>query len=63
VDHGVVSAGRRPSYEELVAENGELRSLVEQLTARLDAVEAELAAVKRQLGLNSSNSATDYLVR
>jgi transposase len=58
VDHGVVSTGRRPSYEDLVAENGELRSLVERLTARLDAVEAELAAVKRQLGRDSSNSST-----
>lgn len=51
-------AGRRPSYEDLVAENGELRSLVERLTVRLDAVEAELAAVKRQLGRDSSNSST-----
>jgi hypothetical protein len=58
VDHGVVSAGRRPSYEDLVAENAELRSLVERLTARLDAVETELAAVKRQLGRDSSNSST-----
>jgi hypothetical protein len=58
VDHGVVSAGRRPSYEDLVAENGELRSLVERLTARLDAVEAELAAVKRRLGRDSLNSST-----
>jgi hypothetical protein len=32
--------------------------LVERLTARLDAVEAELAAVKRQLGQDSSNSST-----
>jgi transposase len=30
--------------------------LVERLTARLDAVEAELASVKRQLGRDSSNS-------
>jgi transposase len=58
VDHGVVSTGRRPSYENLVAENGELRSVVERLTARLDAVEAELAAVKRQLRRDSSNSST-----
>jgi transposase len=53
-----VSTGRRPSYDDLVAENGELRSLVERLTARLDAVEAELAAVRRQLGRDSSNSST-----
>jgi transposase len=58
VDHVVVSVGRRPSYEDLAAENGELRSLVERLTARLDAVEAELAAVKRQFGKDSSNSST-----
>lgn len=48
--------GQRASYEDLAAENGELRSRVERLTARLDAVEAELAAVKRQLGQDSSNS-------
>jgi transposase len=58
VDHVVVPAGRRASYEELVTENGELRSLVERLTARLDAMEAELAAVKRQLERDSSNSST-----
>jgi transposase IS66 family protein/uncharacterized protein DUF6444 len=58
VDHAEVPAGRRPSYEDLVAENGELRSLVERLTARLAVVEAELAAVKRQLGRDSSNSST-----
>lgn len=51
-------AGRRPSYEDLAAENGELRSLVGRLTARLDAVEAELASVKRQLRQDSSNSST-----
>jgi hypothetical protein len=32
--------------------------LVERLTARLDTVEAELAALKRQLGQDSSNSST-----
>lgn len=53
-----MSTRRRPSYEDLAAENGELRALVERLTARLDAVEAELAAVKRQLGQDSSNSST-----
>jgi len=53
-----VSTRRRPSYEDLAAENSELRSLVERLTARLDAVEAELASVKRQLGQDSSNSST-----
>jgi transposase IS66 family protein/uncharacterized protein DUF6444 len=58
VDHVAVPIGRRRSYEDLAAENGELRSLVERLTARLDAAEAELAAVKRQLGKDSSNSST-----
>jgi anti-sigma-K factor RskA len=56
VDHGVVSAGEHPSYENLAAENGELRALVERLTARLDGLEAENAELKRQLRLNSRNS-------
>ncbi|HEY3260904.1 MAG TPA: IS66 family transposase [Pseudonocardiaceae bacterium] len=49
-------AGQRPSYEELAAENGELRALVERLTARLDTMEAENAELRRQLGQNSRNS-------
>ncbi|MGH3627869.1 MAG: IS66 family transposase [Sciscionella sp.] len=55
--------GHRPSYEGLAAEVVELRSLVERLTARLDAVEAENAELraenaelKRRLGQDSSNS-------
>jgi transposase len=63
VDHVVVSAGRRPSYEDLAGEVVELRSLVGRLTARLDAVEAENAELraenvelKRRLGQNSTNS-------
>ena len=50
----MVPAGRCPSYGDLVAENGELRSLVEGLAA----VEAELVVVKRQWGRDSSNSST-----
>ena len=37
-------------------ENGELRALVETLAARLNAVEAENAELKRKLGQNSRNS-------
>jgi transposase len=44
------------SYEELAAENGELRAVVEALTGRLDALEAENAELKRRLGQNSRNS-------
>jgi transposase len=45
-----------PSYEELAALNGELRRTVETLTARLDALGAENAELKRRLGQNSQNS-------
>jgi transposase len=51
-----VSGDRRPSYEELAAEVVGLRSLVERLTLRLDAVEVENAELRRRLGQNSSNS-------
>jgi hypothetical protein len=37
-------------------ENGELRALVERLTARLDALESENAELRRRLGQNSRNS-------
>lgn len=47
-----------PSYEDLAAEVVGLRSLVERLTARLDAVEAENAELRRRLGTNSANSST-----
>lgn len=63
VDHGGVPAAQRPSYEDLAAEVVGLRSVVERLTARLDAMEAdnaqlraENAELKRRLGQNSSNS-------
>jgi transposase len=52
----VVPADRPSSYEDLVAEAGELRALVERLTARLDTLEAENAELRRQLGQNSRNS-------
>jgi hypothetical protein len=43
----VVAADRRPCYEDLAVENGELRALVERLTARLDALESENAELRR----------------
>jgi transposase len=55
-DRGGVPGDPRRSYEELVAENAELRAMVETLAARLDALEAENAELKRQLGQNSRNS-------
>jgi transposase len=51
-----VAADRRPCYEDLAVENGELRALVERLTARLDALESENAELRRRLGQNSRNS-------
>jgi transposase len=52
----VVPTDQRRSYEDLAAENGELRALVERLSARLDTLEAENAELRRQLGSNSRNS-------
>ena len=51
-----MAADRRPCYEDLAVENGELRALVERLTARLDALESENAELRRRLGQNSRNS-------
>ncbi|MDQ3825387.1 MAG: DUF6444 domain-containing protein [Actinomycetota bacterium] len=51
-----MATGRRPCYEDLAVENGELRALVERLTARLDALESENAELRRRLGQNSRNS-------
>jgi len=45
------AGARRPSYDELAA-------LVEGLVARVEALEAENAALKRRLGLDSTNSST-----
>jgi hypothetical protein len=46
----VVPADPRPSYEELAAEDGELRAMVKVLPA-------EVAELRRLLGQNSQNSA------
>jgi hypothetical protein len=45
----VVCADRRPSYEEIAAENVELRAMV-------DVLRAEVAELRRQVGQNSRNS-------
>jgi hypothetical protein len=45
----VVSAVRRPSYEELAA-------LVVRQAERIEQLEAEVAELRRQLGQNSRNS-------
>jgi hypothetical protein len=47
---------RRPSYEELAAENAALRETIEDLQAVVTALRAEIAELKRQLGQDSSNS-------
>jgi transposase len=51
-----VPADSRPSSEEPAAENARLRALVGELMSRLEALEAENAELRRQLGLNSQNS-------
>jgi transposase len=58
-----VVSDRRPSYDDLAAEVVALRSLVEQLSARLEVVQAENAELraenaelKRRLGMDSTNS-------
>jgi transposase len=51
-----VSADRRPSYEELAAENAELRVAVSELRSVVDELRAEVAELKRQLGQHSRNS-------
>jgi transposase len=56
VDHVGVPADPRPSDEDLVRENVELRALVTALGARLDALERENAELKRRLEQNSRNS-------
>ena len=52
----MVSAGHRPSYEELAAENAELRTTVSELRAMVDALQAQVAELTRRLGQNSQNS-------
>ena len=51
-----MSADRRPSYEELAAENAELRETVSELRSVVEALRAEVAELKRQLGQHSRNS-------
>jgi transposase len=52
----VVPDGRRPSYEELAAENAALREAIEDLQAVIRGLRAEVAELRRQLGQDSSNS-------
>jgi transposase len=52
----VVPADRRPSYEELAAENAELRAMVSDLQAMVETLRGEVAELKRQVGQNSRNS-------
>jgi transposase len=49
VDHGVVPAARRPSYEDLAA-------LVVRQAEQIEQLRAEVAELRRQLGQNSRNS-------
>ena len=51
-----MSADRRPSYEELAAENAELRATVSDCRSVVEVLRAEVAELKRQLGQNSRNS-------
>ncbi|WP_414635979.1 DUF6444 domain-containing protein, partial [Amycolatopsis sp.] len=51
-----MSGDRRPSYEELAAENAELRTMVSDLGALVERLRAEIVELKRQLGRNSRNS-------
>ena len=51
-----MSADRRPSYEELAAENAQLRAENAELLAMMAAVRDEVAELKRQVGQNSRNS-------
>src|SRR6267378_3976745 len=53
VDHGGVPADPRPSYEDPVAENAELREMVGGLSAVVTELRAEVAELRRQLGQNS----------
>jgi transposase len=43
-------ADPRPSYEDLVAENAELREVVGELSAVVTELRAEVAELRRQLG-------------
>jgi transposase len=55
-DLGVELAGQRPSYEELAELVVLQAKAIEQLTARVTELEAEVAELRRRLGMNSTNS-------
>jgi transposase len=52
----LVSVDPRPSYEELAAENAELRAMVEALRAQVAQLRAQVAELTARLGQNSQNS-------
>ena len=46
----------QPSYEELAARNAELLAVVAEQAALIETLRAEVAALRRQAGRDSSNS-------
>ncbi|MDQ2874780.1 MAG: DUF6444 domain-containing protein [Actinomycetota bacterium] len=48
--------GTSPSYEELAAEVAALKGIVAEQTALIESLRAEVAALRRQAGRDSSNS-------
>lgn len=46
----------QPSYEELAAQNAELTAVVAGQAVMIEALRAEVAALRRQAGRDSSNS-------
>src|ERR1017187_955673 len=46
----------QPSYEELAARNAELLAVVAEQSELIESLRAEVAALRRQAGLDSSNS-------
>ena len=46
----------QPSYEELAAQNAELLAVVAEQAAMIESLRAEVAALRRQAGRDSSNS-------
>ena len=46
----------QPSYEELAARNAELLAMVAEQSALIESLRAEVAALRRQAGRDSSNS-------